>query len=134
MLPGPMLDLATVARHFRAGEVQPMAFVACFKVSRVYVFRPAQPGFMVAKVGDMGRWVRVYSSADRLLELEGDVRWMAMLGVVAMKLVPADVGLVLDPHLPHSVAVPPSGVTSTLTDRSTKSETTNGTPGGTGEQ
>lgn len=99
-------DLAMVASLFRGQEVLPAAFMACFKISTIYAVRPPRPGFMVAAIPRLGRWVRVYSSLDELVEQEGGVNWMGLLGGVALKLVPTGVGMVLDPHREHSVAVP----------------------------
>jgi hypothetical protein len=67
---------------------------------------------MVAAVPGMGRWVRIYTSLDYLGEHEGPVNWMSLLGADALNLLPADVGLVLDTHLPHATAIPPRAVLS----------------------
>jgi len=62
---------------------------------------------MVADLPGMGRWVRMYSSLERLSAQEGATNWMSMLGAEAIDLLPPDIGLVLDPHLSHAAAIPP---------------------------
>jgi hypothetical protein len=105
-------DLELVARLFHAQQVDPVALIACFKISTVFAVRPERPGFMVAAIPDMGRWVRVYSRLDYLGYHEGPVNWMSLLGADVLNLLPADVGLVLDTHLPHATAIPPGAVLS----------------------
>ena len=105
-------DLELVTQLFHAQQVDPMALIACFKISTVFAVRPERPGVMVASNPGMGRWVRVYSSLEYLHEHEGSVSWMKLFGGDALNLLPADVGLILDAHLPHALAIPPRAVLS----------------------
>ncbi|WP_127783532.1 hypothetical protein [Rhodococcus sp. X156] len=78
-----------------------------FAGATVYVERSPEADLMVRTVPGMGSWVLAFSCPQRLEGYEGPCRWQVLTGGELQSQLPPDVGILVDPADPHTVALPP---------------------------
>ena len=93
--------LAVVAREVRQGDRGPGDFMDVFVGAVVWAQRTEKPGLLVIDTGSRGRWMPVFSTADRLAAHAGDGYFFSASGAELLSLVPPGIGLMLDPDDEH---------------------------------
>ncbi|MDA3626906.1 SseB family protein [Saccharopolyspora sp. WRP15-2] len=94
-------ELAALAQAVCADKRPIKAFYAAFAKAVVYAQRPEKPGVFVTDAESWGRWTVVFSSPERLAAYAGECDYMSMPGAVFLELVPAGVGVMVDPEDDH---------------------------------
>lgn len=94
-----------VAQDVLAGEKPLKAMHAAFAKAIVYVRRPGNPGVFVTQVPGQGRWTLAFSSLERLAAHAGGCEYVSMPGADLLGLVPAGVGVMVDPADEHRFPV-----------------------------
>jgi hypothetical protein len=117
--------LAVVARQVWSGERGPGDFADAFAAAVVYAERREQPGLLVADLGERGRWMRVFSTPQRLYTHAGECPYFFTTGADLLELVPPGVGVMVDPDDAHRFPVlsrlaPPDVVAQAWSRRGTR--------------
>lgn len=103
-----LIDLPDTAVRLRAGRLPPAVLEAHFRLSTVYVERaPDRPGVMAVDLGERGIWTPAFSSLERLETHAGECDYLSLSGADLLTQLPPGVGVALDPHDDHAVALPP---------------------------
>lgn len=113
---GVPLDLVEAASTFRAGRCSVDELLAAVRVATFVAAAPATPGLLVFSAQDGSDWTAVFSSMEALarhLSSRGqgqqDVSYLQADGADLLdNLLPAGVGLLIDPGGDHSVVLPAS--------------------------
>ncbi|MFI0467190.1 SseB family protein [Saccharopolyspora sp. 5N102] len=100
-------ELVVVAREVCAGQRPLKAFYAAFAQAVVFAQRPEKPGVFVTDIGRRGRWTLAFSSSERLAARAGECDYMSMPGADFLELVPAGVGVMVDPDDEHRLPLQP---------------------------
>ncbi|WP_112273569.1 SseB family protein [Lentzea terrae] len=112
---GNQTELAVVreAEAFYQGKGDPRRVLASFRATPVLLCRQIDPpAVTTVEVPGMGTWLQVFSTVQRLTSVVGaEQSCMTLLGAEVLDLLlpvlPAGLGVVLDPHSPHMMTFPP---------------------------
>lgn len=108
-------ELAVVreAEAFYQGNGDPHRVLAAFRATPVHLCRQIDPPAVTTiEVPGMGTWLQVFTTMQRLTSVVGaEHSTMTLLGGEVLDLLlpvlPAGLGVVLDPHSPHMMTFPP---------------------------
>jgi len=119
-------NFATVSRAFGCGAASVDALRNVLDSMTVFALRPATPGVVVCEVPDFGRWVAAFTSLRCLAWFTtkggtvetGPVEWLSTSGADLIELLPAGVGMLIDPGQDHAVALRPEWLRRNTGDQS----------------
>jgi hypothetical protein len=98
---------------YREGNGDPQRLLQAFRSTPVHLCRQiSPPAVTTTEVPGMGTWLQVFTTVELLTSVVGDApSCMTLLGSEVLDLLlpvlPAGMGVVLDPHSPHMMTFPP---------------------------
>ena len=102
-------DLVAACAGFRAGTASVDSLRSAVMKANLYLARPIRPGVFVTDIPGHGCWAQAFSSLGRLAEAtDSPGEWYCTSGLDLIGLLPAEVGLLIDPNNKNAVALQPA--------------------------
>jgi len=109
-------DLAAICSAFRIGVATVDTLRGALDTTTLFAVRHTKPRVMACELSGQGRWMVAFTSLPYLARFAtssasgdgGPVEWLSSNGADLISLLPADVGLLIDPGQEYAVALPPT--------------------------